>query len=118
MRLRVGAILADSLHFAILAATIARRLKRGNNDCGFTNYRFGAMNTYETSTTVQDHGHIALSGLPFASGTKVEVTINVLADPQAVNPTERAKRLFAAMDKARNVDPIGPFERGERDVEI
>lgn len=33
------------------------------------------MNTYETSTTVKDHGQVRLDGVPFAPGTEVEITV-------------------------------------------
>jgi hypothetical protein len=33
------------------------------------------MDTYETSATVEDQGQVRLAGVPFAPGTRVEVTI-------------------------------------------
>jgi hypothetical protein len=35
-----------------------------------------AMETYETSATVEDRGQVHLAGVPFAPGTEVEVTIS------------------------------------------
>jgi hypothetical protein len=35
-----------------------------------------AMNTYETSATVEDQGQVRVAGVPFAPGTEVEVTIS------------------------------------------
>jgi hypothetical protein len=35
-----------------------------------------AMNTYETTATVEDHGQVRVIGVPFAPGTEVEVTIS------------------------------------------
>lgn len=34
------------------------------------------MDRYETFTTVQDKGEVRVSGVPFAPGTEVEVTIS------------------------------------------
>jgi hypothetical protein len=34
------------------------------------------MHAFETTTTVEDHGQIRLAGLPFAPGTRVEVSIS------------------------------------------
>ena len=34
------------------------------------------MNTYATSATVEDQGHIHVVGVPFAPGTEVEVSIS------------------------------------------
>ena len=80
------------------------------------------MNIYETTATVEDHGEIRVAGLPFAPGTQVEVVIHPIENG-AGTPTEqtadRSTRLLAALDKARNVEPLGAFNRGElydRDV--
>jgi hypothetical protein len=35
-----------------------------------------AMQSYETSATVEDQGNVHVAGVPFAPGTQVEVTIN------------------------------------------
>jgi len=45
------------------------------------------MNTYETSATVEDQGQVHVSGVPFAPGTEVEVTIA---------PKRRSAEQFAA----------------------
>ncbi len=34
------------------------------------------MQTYETFATVEGEGHVRVSGVPFAPGTQVEVTIS------------------------------------------
>ncbi len=34
------------------------------------------MNSYETSATVENEGEVHIAGVPFAPGTKVEVTIS------------------------------------------
>jgi hypothetical protein len=39
-------------------------------------YQEVAMNTYETSGTVEDHGEVHVSGVPFAPGTEVDITIS------------------------------------------
>ncbi len=33
------------------------------------------MQIYETSATVEDHGHIRVDGVPFAPGTEVAITV-------------------------------------------
>jgi hypothetical protein len=79
-------------------------------------YQAVATNTYETSATVEDQGQIRVAGVPFAPGTKVEVTINPIQKGAArpvAQAADRAERLLAALDKARNVEPIGAFDREE-----
>jgi hypothetical protein len=74
------------------------------------------MDTFETTTTVEDRGQIHLSGLPFEPGTDVEVTIKPVENAgraKAAEASDRAARLFAALDKARNTTPIGPLRREE-----
>jgi hypothetical protein len=34
------------------------------------------MNTYETSATVEDQGRVQIVGVPFATGTQVEVSVS------------------------------------------
>jgi hypothetical protein len=75
-----------------------------------------AMNPFETTATVQDHGQIHLAGVPFAPGTQVEVTIKPTQNGgQQISPVpaDRAARLFVALDKARNTEPVGPLRREE-----
>jgi hypothetical protein len=79
-------------------------------------YRELAMTTYETSATVEEQGQVRVAGVPFAPGTAVEVTIKPAqnGDPTtATAATDRAARLFAALDKARNTEPVGPLRREE-----
>jgi hypothetical protein len=74
------------------------------------------MNAYETTTRVQSDGQVHLTGLPFAPGTEVEVTLKpTLATEQgaAVSAAERAAMVFAALDKARNTESVGPLRREE-----
>lgn len=74
------------------------------------------MNTYETSATVEEQGWILVAGAPFPPGTEVEVTIkparNGEHDDQAA-ATDRSARLMAALNKARNTEPIGSLRRKE-----
>ena len=74
------------------------------------------MKAYETSATVEDQGQVRVAGVPFEPGTEVEVTIKPARDSgRAATPatTDRAARLFAALDKARNLESIGPLRREE-----
>jgi hypothetical protein len=74
------------------------------------------MNSYETTATVEDHGHLHLAGVPFKPGTQVEVTIKSLqdgGDAASAAARDRTGRLFAALDKARNTEPVGPLRREE-----
>jgi len=42
-----------------------------------------AVETYETSATVEDRGQVRVAGVPFAPGTEVAVTISPRARPGA-----------------------------------
>jgi hypothetical protein len=74
------------------------------------------METYETSATVQEQGQVVVAGVPFEPGTRVEVTITPTENgaelPTAATP-DRAARLLAALDKARNTETVGPLRRAE-----
>jgi hypothetical protein len=74
------------------------------------------MNPYETSATVEAHGQVRAEGVPFAPGTRVEVTITPIPNGSQ-SPTSagsaRAERLLAALDKARNTETVGPLSRAE-----
>jgi hypothetical protein len=78
------------------------------------------MNAYETSATVEQHEELHLGGVPFPPGTQVEVIISPKGNGvQAPDVSQHVANLFAALDKARNVQPIGRFNRQElydRDV--
>jgi hypothetical protein len=69
------------------------------------------MKTYETSATVGEQGQVRVTGVPFEPGTTVAVTVRPTGNGAAA--TDRAERLLAALDKARNLDPVGPLRRGE-----
>ena len=74
------------------------------------------MKSYETSATVEDDGRVQLAGVPFAPGTRVEVTISPVENGDAAAAPEeaaRARRLLAALDRARNLQPIGPLRRAD-----
>jgi hypothetical protein len=74
------------------------------------------MQTYETSATVQEQGQVVVAGVPFEPGTRVEVTITPTengAELPAAAPPDRAARLLAALDKARNTETVGPLRRAE-----
>lgn len=71
------------------------------------------MKTYETSATVEDQGQVRVAGVPFEPGTEVEVTIKPAPDggSAAAAATDRAARLFNALDKARNTETVGSLRR-------
>lgn len=72
------------------------------------------MSTFETTATVEDRGQVHVGGVPFEPGTQVEVIIKpARSDGLATDIADRAARLFAALDKARNTEPIGPLHREE-----
>ena len=52
------------------------------------------MNAYETSATVAEHGELQLGGLPFAPGTRVEVSIS----PKEA-PTTSKQAAFDELDQ-------------------
>jgi hypothetical protein len=56
------------------------------------------MNTFETTATVAEHGQVRLTGVPFAAGTEVEVTIS----PRVMTPPDD-EALAAARDRMREL---------------
>ncbi len=78
------------------------------------------MNTYETTATVEAAGQVRVAGVPFEPGTEVEVIIKPTSNGgHAAAASDRAASLLAALDKARNTEPVGPLRREElydRDV--
>lgn len=70
------------------------------------------MNTYETSATVENQGRIHLAGVPFATGTEVEVTISpkrplddaapVADDEDLAESRRRMRELFDQIKGFRN----------------
>ena len=73
------------------------------------------MQTFETTATVEEQGQVHVTGVPFGPGTRVEVTITVTEDGAGTPSTEsdRAARLFRALDKARNTESVGALRRDE-----
>jgi uncharacterized protein YkwD len=72
------------------------------------------MNSYETSATVEEQGQVRVVGVPFEPGTEVEVTIKPARkgeNTDVATATDRATRLFAALNKGRNTEPVGPLRR-------
>ena len=80
------------------------------------------MKSFETIAIVGDDGQIRVGEVPYVPGTRVSVSItpqDVPIDDSSEAAAERATKLFAAMDKAQNVAPVGPLNRTElydRDV--
>lgn len=71
------------------------------------------MKTYETSARVEAEGQVRLAGVPFAPGTEVDIVISPKGNGAQTPAQDRVVRLFAALDKARNVKPIGRLKRHE-----
>jgi hypothetical protein len=74
------------------------------------------MSTFETSATVEEQGRVSVSGVPFEPGTRVEVTITPIqngANLSGSAEADRAARLLATLDKARNSESVGPLRRAE-----
>lgn len=73
------------------------------------------MQVYETSATVEDHGQVHVAGVPFAPGTAVEITIKLAQNGGHETPlaTDRTSALFAALNKSRNTESVGPLRREE-----
>lgn len=74
------------------------------------------MKTYETSATVEDQGQLHVAGVPFEPGTRVEVTITPTqngTELPSASDADRAARLLAALDKARNSETVGPLSRAD-----
>jgi hypothetical protein len=74
------------------------------------------MKAYETSATVEEQGQVRVTGVPVAPGTPVDVAISPKsngADTPAASTPDRVARLFAALDKGRNLQPIGRLRRDE-----
>jgi hypothetical protein len=71
------------------------------------------MNAFETSTIVGTGGEIHIAGLPFQPGAEVEVVISPKSNGSATTSAtpDPTAALFAALDRARNVQPIGPLRR-------
>lgn len=71
------------------------------------------MNPFETTATVEAAGQVHVSAVPFKPGTQVEVTIRPEFNVRQSATEDRAAALFAALDKGRNTEPVGPLRREE-----
>ena len=69
------------------------------------------MKAYETTATVEELGQVHVQGVPFAPGTEVEITIKPARNGAAA--ADRAAQLFAALDRGRNTETVGPLRREE-----
>jgi hypothetical protein len=73
-----------------------------------------AVTTYETSATVEDQGQVRLAGVPFAPGTRVEVSISAKDRPASskqaayVQLDEVANECGKADWGADGADPVPP----------
>jgi hypothetical protein len=79
------------------------------------------VETFETTATVEEKGLVHVAGVPFEPGTRVEVTITTTESGvrAPAGEPDRLARLFAALDKSRNTESVGPLRRAEiydRDV--
>jgi hypothetical protein len=73
------------------------------------------MNAFETSTTIEGQGEIHLVGIPFQPGTEVEVVVSpkIRGGVARADAGARVDALLAALDRARNTEPVGPLRREE-----
>lgn len=79
-------------------------------------YQAVAMNSYETTATVEDQGQVRVVGVPFKPGTRVDVTITAAQNGSELASSaepDRVARLLAALDKSRNTESVGPLRRAE-----
>ena len=82
------------------------------------------MNTYETSATVEDQGQIRVTGVPFAPGTEVEISISpkLRSEQEVMTPDDEAlaasrarmRELFHTITGFRNTPRIPREELYER----
>jgi hypothetical protein len=87
-------------HFCSVVAFNGRR---SDNDTGDQACRAQAMSNFETTATVEDHGQVQVSGVPFAPGTEVAVKISPKT-PAADQETRRDDQaLAAARDRMREL---------------
>ena len=82
------------------------------------------MNTYETTSTVEEQGRVLVAGVPFAPGTEVEITISPKvrsavevrhSDDEALAAARaRMRELFRTIKGFRNSPRISREELYER----
>jgi hypothetical protein len=101
--------------FSELVNLVALRDAVGDNDTReTTGLELVTVQAYETSATVEGEGQVRISGVPFAPGTEVEVTIHPKSGSDRLpEPATSLAGLYAALDKSRNVSPVGPLRRDE-----
>lgn len=82
---------------------------------GVTVQQTANMNPFKTSATVADHGEVRIAGVPFEPGTQVTVTLTPAKNGAQSHESarDRMARLFAALDKSRNTESVGPLNRSE-----
>jgi hypothetical protein len=61
------------------------------------------MSPFETSATVEEHGRVQVGGVPFATGTEVEVTISPKAGSERAATAAADDALAAARDRMREL---------------
>ena len=77
------------------------------------------MNTFETTATVENDGQVRLTGIPFAPGTEVTVSIcekaelDTAAQAKKLEETRARMRELFAQVRGRNTESIGPLRREE-----
>ena len=62
-----------------------------------------AMNSYETSATVEEQGRVLVAGVPFAPGTEVDITISPKRPSDDQGTPAEDKALAAARDRMRDL---------------
>lgn len=65
--------------------------------------RVVAMQTYETSATVNDQGRVEVIGVPFAAGTEVQITICPKRQADAETTPQDDEALAAARERLREL---------------
>ena len=81
------------------------------------------MNTYETSATVEDQGRVLVAVVPFAPGTRVDITLTPVRSKAEVTRAEdvdlaaareRMRELFRTIKGFRNSPRIAREELYDR----
>ena len=77
------------------------------------------MNAFETTATANDHGQIHLAGVPFASGTEVEIAIwPKTPSTEKSSPLEQAMPAVPANDLDDIFAEMQPYEaQGNTEVD-
>jgi hypothetical protein len=112
-------------HERVIAVLVARSPRRKRESVAVHHDQAIAMNTYETSATVEEQGRILVAGVPFPPGAQVDVTVSLtqrakgeamLRDDEALAAArDRLRELFGAIRGFRNSPRIPRedlYERG------